>query len=184
MRTGILLVVILYTFTGCQTGPYSVASSSYDIPSGSHLILKKALTIPANTSRIYIQASKVITPSQKDSYHPHCWFLSWKLLDSPQSIEPDTFIITHSAKFEEDYAQTPKLYASLTKPGLMKVLDGSVTMLEYKTKLTISSEKQPNIRQLICNRWETEPTDARHLTVKEIRDTLGDVVELQLKEPA
>lgn len=178
MRKLILLFLIM-ALTSCTAGPYSVSSPYYRIPAGSRLVLKQTLTIPPNSARIYIQYGKVITPKERDQYYAHCWFLSRKVLDTAQIITPDTFIVTKTQKYEDDVQiQGAYLLASL-HGATMKTSDGGPTAVEYSTTLTIHSDTQPDINQFVCSYWE-DPLDAKHLTVAEIRKTLGDIADIQL----
>lgn len=179
MHKRILFGIPVFFLSACQTGPYPITSPHFDIPAGSHLVLKVPLTIPANMSRIYLQNGNVITPSQKDQYEPHCWFLSWKNMKTPQIIKPDTFIITTSRKVE-DYVQRDFLRFARVQGGTDSSSGADLPMIEYSTQMSIQSEKQPDIRKFICNHW-VQADDARHLTIMEIRTALGNVAELVLK---
>lgn len=165
--------------TACATGPYPVTSPYYQIPAGSHLVLKQGLTIPPEEGRVFIQDGKVKPAKQVDQYYPHCWFLSWTISKQATHITPDDFVVIKTEK-NEDYVQReqPLMLASrfLSINGGMA---SGATAVEYSTTLNIHSEKNPEIRRFTCNHWE-DPTDAYHLTVAQIRQTLGDIAEIQL----
>lgn len=174
----LLLLIQIMLVSACISGPYPVSSPYYQIPAGSHLILKQALTIPPNTGRVYIQGGKVVSNEEKDQYYSHCWFISWKISDTPTLISPDDFLITSSQK-DEYYVnrQKPLLFASA---GIIirSVMSVGATAIEYSTELTIHSDNQPDIRQFVCSHWE-DPADAQHLTIAEINKTLGNIAELK-----
>lgn len=164
----------------CESGPYPVDSPYYQIPAGSRIIVKQNLTIPANQARVNLQYGKPVTPKELDQYHAHCWFLSWKRLKKSQTIIPDTFVISRVRHLEEVvFRQGGLMLASNSELGYSGI-NSSPTAIEYKTEMTIKSEIQPDIRQLVCNHWE-DPLDAKHLTVPEIGATLGNFAELTLK---
>lgn len=172
-------LLIVATFTGCAVGPYPVSSPYYRIPVGSRLILKQPLTISANTARVYIQYGKVITQKENDQYYAHCWFLSRKVLNTAQTINPTTFFVTNTQKYEDDVLlKSSNLFASLRINAGMSH-GGSLTAMEYSTELTITSDSAPDIFKFVCNRWE-DPVDAWHLTVSQIQETLGEIAEIQL----
>ena len=171
---------LLATLVGCITGPVPITSPYYRIPEGSQLVLKQALTIPPNTGHVFIQYGEVVTPKEKDQYYAHCWFQSWKVLDIPQIIQPDTFIVTATLK-DENWVQTPGSY-QLASAGIVAGFrggDGGPSAIEYSTELTIHSALQPDIRKFACNHWE-DPADAQHLTVAEMQKALGDIAEIRI----
>ena len=172
---------IVLMLSGCQSGPYPESSSYFRIPTGSQLIVKQALTIRANTASVYLQDGKAVTHSQIDQYNAHCWFLSWKVVEQNQVIKPGQFIVTGVRELEEFVYRQGEIYlAGNSRSGLRGMTNGA-TAIEYKTELTIHSDEQPDIRKLICNHWE-DPADARHLTLAEIRTTLGALVDIKLKK--
>ena len=176
-----LLFFLSLFLTACATGSYPVTSPYYRIPPGSQVLLKQALTIPPNQARVYIQYGKVIKAKDKEKYYPHCWFLSWKSLDTEQTIKPDTFTVIKTEKFE-NVVQTPTWYqyaGIYGGIGLGMKQDDGPTAVEYTTQLTIHSDTQPDIRQFACNHWD-HPVDGEHLTVAEMQKALGKIVEIKL----
>jgi len=174
----------MYLLTACTSSP-SVAVKSIDmIPAGSQIIVNKKLKIEANNGRVYIQAGKIIEHNKKDQYKPHCWILSWKVLDVPQFIDTDTFSVTASRRLEELVLRTTpiKLAANTSDKDLIILSLASITAIEQKTILDIHSDKQPDIRQLTCSYWD-DPVGASPLTLTQIQDALGDIILIRNKEP-
>lgn len=180
MRT-MLLVLLVVSLAACSSGPYPITSPYYVIPAGSQLVVKQELTIEPNAGRVYIQNGKVVTPKEKNQYYPHCWFLSWVVTDAAQTIKPDTFFITATRKNEDIVQSTSTKYlaAATAISGVFGAGGGRPTAIEYSTELTIHSEKQPDIRRLVCSYWEN-PEDARHLTVADMQKTLGEIAEIKI----
>lgn len=190
-----LFAAITIMIYGCASGPYPVTSPYYQIPPGSLLEVKQTLTIPANRARVYLQYGKVITEKQKDRYQPNCWFLSWKLMETQQTIMPDTFTVMRSAK-AEDYVQNTSsiklasrsisvesgIGVSIGARDGTGVLGGDAPMATvFTTQLFIQSEKQPDIRMLECSHWD-DPSTGEHLTVQQIQDALGTIVTLRINQ--
>ena len=179
-----LLTFLLTLFlSACATGPYPVTSPYYQIPLGSQVTLKQALTIPPNKARVYFQYGKVIKEREKDKYYPHCWFLSWKSLDTAQTIKPDNFTVIKTQKYE-NVVQLPTSYQLAGLYGTIGIGlgmndDGGPTAVEFITQLTIHSDTQPDIRQFACNHWD-HPVNGEHLTVAEMQKALGEIVEIKL----
>ena len=172
-------IVLCIVLSACASGPYPVSSPYYQIPSGSQLVLKQQLIIPANTGSVYIQYGKAVSDRDKDQYYAHCWFTAWTISSKPGAIEPDIFIV-NSTRQEEYYVslQMPVILASI-HPFIISGLLFNDTPIEYSTVLSIHSDKQPDIRRFTCSHWE-DPSDATHLTVAQINQALGEVAELKL----
>lgn len=173
-----LLTVIFLQFAACASGPWPISSPLYLIPGGSKLIVKQSLTIPAGKGRVYLQGGKQISEKEKDQYYAHCWFLSRKVLQTPQTIQPDTFIVTHSSKLEEEVQLKSRYQLASLSSGIYA--SNGATATEYITELDIHSDKQADIFRFACSHWE-DPTDAQHLTVKDMKQVLGDMVIIELK---
>jgi len=175
------ILLLLGALAACSSRPYPVSSPYYTIPAGSKLVLKQALTIPANTGRVYIQYGKVVSPKLKDDFYANCWFLSWNVRDTAQVIEPDSFLITRSDQLEGIVSRTPDWQFAMRDVSyvLNHSNDGGPMALVYSTEMYIHSDKQPDIRRFVCSHWE-DPIGARHLTVAEMQKALGDIAEIQL----
>lgn len=168
------------SLTACNSIPAPVTSSYFQIPVGSKIVLKQALTIPSNAARVYIQYGKVVTPKQKDNFYAHCWFLSWYVRNSPQIIKPDTFTITYSQKRVDVVSRNANYMLAMNGSGIGIADDGAPTALDYSTVMHIHSDKQPAIRRFGCAYWE-RPYDAQHLTVAQMQKALGNIAKLEIR---
>lgn len=167
--------------SGCSA-LLSENTASDIVPDGSHLIVKQLVVIPANKGRVYIQDGTVISENQRDQYKPYCWLQSWKVLAVPQEIEPDTFTIKSSRRYEELVRKTPPLQLAFNNAHqkMIQLSLASITAIEQQTVLYLYSEKQPDIRELTCSYWD-DPDNDRHLTLAEIKHALGEIIQLKLK---
>lgn len=174
----IIPLLVLLIIPACQSGPYPVSSPFYMIPVGSQFRIKQDLIIPPNSATVYLQNGNPVARNKLDQYYPHCWIESWQRLEKPQTIKPDTFLIS-AVKIREDVvmSRSKVLLASTTLSGSLGVSGGGFTAVEFITELTLKSDTQPDFRKLYCNHWE-DPADGRHLTVPEINKTLGEYAEL------
>jgi len=194
LASGIILAANL---TGCATKQYPITSPFFRIPSGTRIVLNETLTIPPNTARVYLQFGKVISAKEKDRYQPNCWFRSWKVLETPQIIQPDTFIVIQTQK-NEDYVQNisnlKTASASVsTEIGVgvgvgigagkrMDIFSSDAPMaIEYTTQLTIHSESQSDIRRLACSHWDDTQT-GQHLTVEQMQSALGKIATIYIDQ--
>ena len=175
-----LPLLVLLPLLACQTQSYAENSPYFRIPVGSTVEVRQALTIPANTARVYIQYGKTTQYQKLDQYEANCWVLSWKLVPENQTIKPGNFIVTRLRELEDLVRYKNDMQFVRIKNSPYQNMNGGVTAVEYKTELTIHSSEQPDIRKLVCNHWE-DPSDARHLSLAEIRTTLGDLITIKLK---
>ncbi|MEK7759418.1 MAG: hypothetical protein AAB304_07450, partial [Pseudomonadota bacterium] len=53
----------------------------------------------------------------------------------------------------------------------------------FRTILELESPRQPQVRWLTCQQW-SEPAIGQHVTIREIRQTLGEIILLQLPAAA
>lgn len=160
----------------CQSTPYPITSPYYHVPAGSQVVVKSTLSIPAGLARVYIQAGEVVDKKHVRRYYPHCWFLSRKVSDEKQLIQPGVFTVTRHRLLEEIVmreVQYASLLASDTEPH--------ITAIEKISELDLQSSEQPDLMRLACNHW-TDPLDSYHLTVSEMRATLGELVNLNIRD--
>lgn len=192
MRTSFTTCLIVL-LASCATGPYPVTSPFYQIPAGSAVELTQELNIPPNRARVYLQYGKVVTEKEKDRYQAHCWFLSWKLLETQQTIKPDIFTVVRSQKNEDLVRNLSKiklasnLADSDTSPSSGKLarrvidpLGGDAPIAtEYTTQMYIHSDRQPDIRLLECSHWD-DPHSGEHLTLEQMQTALGEFAKIRI----
>jgi len=182
----------------CATHQYPITSPHFQIPPGSRIILNEALTIPPNTARVYMQYGKVIAPSEKDRYQANCWFLSWKLINTPQTIQPDTFVVTETQK-NEDYVENSSdlklasasvsaevgvgigIGAGTGGSKMQGPISDAPMAIEYTTQFHIHSDLQPDIRLFECSHWD-DPSTGEHLTVDKMQSALGKIATIQIEK--
>ena len=150
-------------------------SSFVTIPAGSTLKLNNNALVPAQLARFYMQAGEIKPFSQIDLYYPNCSLLVNNVEDTAQEITADIFTI-YRVERTVDMAQSGTFFRNVK---MRWVDNGGPSQESWTTILYLRSEKQPQVRLLRCEHWE-DPTDARHLTIDEIRKTLGDVMSLEI----
>jgi len=169
------IVICSALFSGCSfVPPKDINSTFFSPPPGSTLTLKRSITIPANDTRVRIQEGK-IQPSYSalDSYYPNCEFELYSISEQQRVVEPDTFTITKVIRNEE----------VVSLPHLNKVagisFGGGPPLYDYQTIMEIRSNNQPDVVKLTCAQWE-DSNDGQHITIRQIRKTLGQFFELSL----
>ncbi|MCK4711223.1 MAG: hypothetical protein KAU21_21610 [Gammaproteobacteria bacterium] len=165
MKT-LIVIAVYIVIQAC-----SVSQSYSELKTDNLLELRQKLVIQPDSARINIQYGKVVSYSQIDNYYPHCWFISWKRKKQAQIIEADTFKIT----FVRQTYELVNLNTGGFRLSALSIADTGLSALDYMTEMHIVSEKQPEIKRLICSHWE-EPADAEHLSQKQIQKALGSIV--------
>jgi hypothetical protein len=125
---------------------------------GSEVILKQELT-SRNSTRVFIQNGQMLDRGDVNVGNPNCQFVLLRPRGETGglSIQPDTFTVTRT--FRE--SQRGTVNATMT------------------TFMELSSELQPEVSQLACQRWGSPRLDS-FLTIDEMKATLNPIVELNL----
>lgn len=171
----LLLLCLSLPLAGCQlAGRFEEYSSQYLPPANSRLALRQELTIPVGTAHVTVQGGRVVSGNEINRYHPYCRLEVQKVSDRPQPVAPDEFVIRRA------YQETQ----SAGRDGLWQVggrarlsSDGGPAFLVYRTILVLSSERQPQVRWMVCEQWG-DPATGRNVTLQEIHTALGGIFAL------
>jgi len=170
----IALLPLCLLLTSCQTtGPLDEKSPYYIVPSGSRLLLQQALTIPAHSAGVLLQGGRVVSGKDVNQYHPHCRLEVNDVRESLQIVAADEFLVRHAHQ-EDQMVSVP----AFRKAGLSKA-GATPSFNVFRTILKLESPRQPQVRLLTCQQW-SEPGIGRHVTIREIRQALGEIITLQL----
>jgi len=170
----IVLPLLCLLLTACQTaGPLDEDSPFHILPTGSRIFLKQDLTIPAHSAGVLIQGGRVVHGKELNQYHPHCRLEVHNVRETEQTVTADEFLVRRA----QQVTQTVAL-PGLTKTGRRS--SGSTSSLfVFQTILELRSDRQPQVRWLTCTQWG-DSSLGRHVTTREIRQTLGKIVTIQL----
>ena len=188
-----ILLLLSLTLAACQyVPPRDINSPFFSPPAGSQLRLTRPLTIPANDAGVFIQYGKPqYSVWQPDQYYPNCDFELRTRASHERVVEPDTFTVTRTVREIENVMLPPAVVAShdtgngAPDENYMTAHDtgNGAPNENYMTVLYLHSDKQPDVFRMTCQHWEA-PIDAQHLTIKQIRQALGDLFTLTLSEKA
>ncbi len=182
-------VVLVVFVSACQTaykdGQPNEDSPYYEVPVDSKLILHRDVTIPAKTAIVYFQRGQIFLKHyQYNRYATYCELELSAKRDVPQTVKADEFVI-HKVKQERVFGDGGFIQLASRGLGFGGVAqfgrgDGGYRLYEVvATRMTLRSERQPDVQALICASWE--PAQAiSYLTIRKIRNTLGDIFTLQL----
>ncbi len=188
----VALALVVFV-SACQTdykdGQPNEDSPSYEVPVDSKLILHRDLTIPARTTIVYLQRGQIVLKHhQVNRWGTYCELELSRKRDLPQTIEADEFDI-YKVKQETVFGDGGFIQLASRGlwfggvAGIMPEHDGRQLYEVVATRMTLRSERQPDVHALICASWE--PAQAMsYLTIRKVRNTLGDIFTLQLAQGA
>ena len=176
-----LLVSLLLVLTACQTYPTLNEDSPYSaVPRESRLILHKAIALAPEQTRVYLQHGGVVPFENRDAFYAHCRIELSPTKQIAPTIEPDEFVI---------YKVTQQILVSDGPPPGQLLAGGSgsdkdgIDSKLYARILHLRSARQPGVLRLRCQRWD-DLAFSKHLSISEIRETLGNTLTLQLAKQA
>lgn len=162
----VLCSVSLISLAGCaSTGQ----NPDFFPPVGSKVIVNQELSARSG-SRLYIQNGQAMERRQVGVVNPYCQFVLFRSpeeMSTPFSIQPDTFTITRR------YRQRDFSWADGQQVAEIR---SNVTMTTF---MDLSSDSQPEVRQLLCMRWSSARID-QFVRIHEMQATLAPIVELEL----
>lgn len=176
-----LLVTVL--LASCQPSRvHESDASDYRIPRGSKLILHDPIEIPPHYAHVDIQAGRVVPVGRVQELYPFCELEVTEVKPVAQHVAPDTFIV-HKVGHRIYDVRVPRI--RIAGIGLDAALFGGDGPLQtfYVTALHLRSSSQPNVLKLSCQSNQRAFPGilyARHLSIVEIRGTLGSLFTLLL----
>lgn len=179
MRNALLASMILSLAVQAGTASNAAAdedSPYYTPPAGSKLLLKRGLTVPAGQASVLIQNGQVVPSfSQVSQYEPYCKLEMQRLSDSAQTVQPGEFVVNKTQRERSYHGRAPTF-----TPGFVYVAESIDRGHERRsTHLYLQSGQQPDVFRMTCQRWQ-DASRAKNVTLREIRQTLGDLFSLQV----
>ena len=177
----IALLPLCLLLSACQTtGPLDENSPFHVLPSGSRLVLKQDLTIPARSAHVTLQGGRVMSDNDVNQYHPNCRLEVQDVRDTTQTVTADEFVVRRVRQEAQTAERTGLLKTS--SHGL-RISNESPSFYIFRTILDLRSERQPQVRWMSCQQW-SHPALGQHVTIREIRQTLGEIFILSLPPAA
>jgi hypothetical protein len=143
---------------GCQSMQTDDRSSIwFRVPSGSQLVLNRALTIPAQRAHIMLQHGTAARAASE--FEVACRFEVRNL--GPRIIQPDSFLITGygSEQEWENYPHTRR----------------------FSKTFRLESNRQTGIMPMVCEYYDW-PLFGRQITQAQIEEALGDYFTFRFPE--
>ena len=139
-----------------------------DAATGYELVLHRPLQIPAASAHLRFQDGGPVGAS--DRFRPHCEFELSTRSEQPQPVEPDRFRVTairHRTLSDE--------LSGMPAVPLMRCNQD----VFYETRLWLDSQRQPQVRVLICREVFDGCAIGRYPGPAEIGEALGPYFELK-----
>lgn len=190
MRIRLFVLAAAAALGACQTDRYQGNENSpfYPVPAGSRFTVNKELPVPAGQLRVFVQNGKVLTNAGVEHLYPYCNVELRDLSDGPRTIQPDELLVTRTVQheFQGGTAESGQIFLAGLGAGFGMRLgsmggNGGPVEETFATIMDVHSEKQPQIRRVTCTQWGYQGID-RHVTIAEIRHTLGDLMTLRLSQ--
>ena len=173
----ILFLLAVALVVGCQSyyrdRIYGNENSPYfSMPVESRVVLKEELEIPTRSDRVFFQDGKIVPIRQVNRYLPYCHLEVdvWK--ERPQRVAPDTFVVRRV--YDELRFQLAVHHVRLAQKGR-----GGMDYHVLARVHELASEKQPDVRFLVCADWGPIQ-DSERVTISTMRKQLGRYFDLQL----
>jgi len=138
-----------------------------DATTDFQLVLQQPLQIPAASAHLRFQDGGPVGPS--DRFRPYCEFELSTRSEQPQPVEPDRFQVTA--------IQRRTLSDELTGMPAAPLMRCNQDVY-YETRLWLASERQPQVRVLICREVFDGCAFGRYPGPAEIGEALGPYFEL------
>ncbi len=179
----VCLALVVFV-SACQTaykdGQPNEDSPYYEVPVDSKLILHQDLTIPAKATIVYFQREQILLKyAQVNRRTTYCELELSTKRDVPRTVKADEFVI-YLVKQETVFGKGG--FIQLASRGLGFGMVAQRTGYAYEvvaTRMALRSKRQPDVQALICASWHTAQA-VSHLTIRKVRNTLGDIFTLQL----
>lgn len=180
----VALFIPLLLLTGC--GPLRILNADtggYVPMQGGTFVLHESVVIPAGRARMFFQDGALATGM--DHFRPHCQLSISTLSDQPQTIEPDRFGITAISNRTDQVVQSGSIQVAsvgfYVGVGVGNSGGGGPSRVMRVFLFRLQSERQPDVRTLICGGAFDDPSDADAPTLQDIATALGDYGTLELR---
>jgi hypothetical protein len=154
----VFIVISAMLLAGCQSmSSTSESSIWFKVKPGSRLVLNKALEIPSGQAHIKLQQGALT--EVVDEYTVNCSFEVKN--PGPQTINPDTFLITNVSSQREWISQ----------PDTM----------DFYMVFRLQSAQHADVEKLVCGYWDG-PLSGKPVTVKHVKQALGEYVTFEFAD--
>jgi hypothetical protein len=164
-----LLFPLLLVACAAGTG-YRYPVGPTPLPVLSTVTLHQPIQIRAERASEYIQDSEVRPYNTISEYYPHCIFELRTVADTTRTVSPETFMVTGIRR--------DRFMAGFRRLMVADNGGGDYNPVMSTTVISLHSDRQPDVFRLSCKQLD-EPYLARHVSLEQMRKTLGDLLTLE-----
>lgn len=163
------------------TGTRNEQSPNFAVPVGSTITLHRALSVPPNRARVYLQRGEVV--DRANTFAPYCMFEVNDVRPEPQTINAGEFTVrrVQMDRLNITSADANRVAAVGIGIGFGLGMDmGSGADVAEVWYLWVDAPAQRHVRRLVCGGELTDAWKARRPSIAQIRAQLGQVATLTL----
>jgi hypothetical protein len=171
----------LVVLTGCQSAaPRDPNAPYYVYPSGMHIGLQHALTIPPDSATVRLQFGHTVASNAVQDTEPYCIFELSTVSEAAQPVSPERFRVTQVEQRIQDFPGMP-VSPTVGMLGLFGRGSGP-SQVYYVTEFRLDAGQNGHVRSLRCesNQSSLSPPRQKHLTLDEMRGAVGDYFSFDL----
>ena len=179
---GLVAVLVIVFLAGCTVNDTKDEDSVfYAVPVGSVLVLNQQVDIRGDQVAVYLQNGELMQYREVNFYMPNCKFEIYTMSEQARTVSQDRFeIVKVVDDIESSALQKSTRLAALDDAVTYGLLDKSY-VFNYATLMYLQSEQQKDVYRMTCQHWE-DVMDDRHLSVTQMRQAMGDVFKLEIKD--
>ena len=172
-----LSVLLAGLLSGCQApGPIDEDNPQAEIPPGSVFVLEQNLEIPAYDKKSLVNLPRIL---KNPDARPDIVFQHGEVVERSDYARRETMceLETQLRRSEANTIKSDRFVAGRSSFKIVPA-PGSDDR-PYLTRIPLTSEDQPAITALVCKNYGS-PVSTDHLTIREIREALGEFFTLKL----
>jgi hypothetical protein len=174
--------LVLAVLTACSMYDSRDESSYYyAVPVGSSLVLHQHVSIQGEQVATYVQNGELMPYDSVNKHLPNCKFELYTMSEQPRTVDPDTFEIIRVVDEIESSSLPKDIQVALRGDALMLGMLDKSYVFNYATMMYLKSENQKDVYRMTCQHWE-DIRDDRHLTIEQMRQAMGEVFTLKIKQ--
>ena len=173
-------ILVLIVIGGCS---YQGRYIQPTVPDGAIMQITVGFRDLPNGSKLYFQNGRHISRGELDRWLPYCELYVFnrdKQADYHTSVLPGQFDVAAS-RFNREIVNNanPQKFKSIQLASLLWRDDGPPSYILYSTTMNLFSNQQPDVKKLTCSQ-KASTYGEYHLTLAQIRETLGQLIELRI----
>lgn len=172
-------ILIALSLSACSSNFQTAVDTSspyYRLPVGSKVVLKQDLVVAPGRTRLFLQQGQTMMLGDFDRYLANCNFEISALSEEPQTIQSQHFSVSKVDELMVEVVERD------SQQRFLKVAmdDSGTPMVTRGYHFWLRSAQQADVIRLSCRGAFAEMWAAQPPTLEEIRQAVGDLIELQL----